>query len=290
MSKLMQYLSQVSSPLMAALILFLIFPVYGNPAPNNGLVRGLNGILIQSLPSISTDSTSTEDGSNSVSIKSSTFVNEQGAGAEVSAIANSPNGETSQSDVNQFTPGATSISTTVNASTSNAAPPSTQITVKTPAVPVPQTAIAVDGSNALPTVDPAANMPITPAIASPSDTLSSMTQQETAPAIVPVVPPITPAAQSSIIDSSNPASTPLLTQINTPEATFNIVNLSAIVPPATTFIPAFSDTKILQNSTSNINQANTKVVRQQVTAYEVVGMPSRVWPGLGLKQKLRSSN
>jgi len=279
------------------LTLFSIVPAYGNPTINSGLTRSFGGILVPTLPSTSAISSTTEGNPGGVTIKSSTFVNKQGAGVKASAIATSPNGETSQSDVNQFTPGATSMSTTVNASSSDVAPPSTQITVETPAAPIPQAAIAVDNNNALPMVDSASNPITTPAIATPPTTLPSITPGETAPAIVPVVTAptvVTPTDQPNVIDSSNLVSTPTLTQINTPEATFTIVNPSATAPPSTTFIPAFAEASVVQNTAVNIDQgnnpSNVKIARQQTTAYETVGMPSRVWPGLGLTQRLRTSN
>jgi hypothetical protein len=295
MNQLLRYKLCIYSSLIG--ILISIAPAYGNTVLSNGLTRSFGGVLVPALPSVSTISSTAEGKSSSVSIKSNTVVNEQGAGVKASAIATSPNGETSQSDVNQFTPGATSISTTVNASSSDVAPPSTQITVETPAAPIPQSAIAVDNNNALPMVDSASNLITTPAIATPPTTLPSITPGETAPAIVPVVTAptvVTPTDQPNVIDSSNLVSTPTLTQINTPEATFTIVNPSATAPPSTTFIPAFAEASVVQNTAVNIDQgnnpSNVKIARQQTTAYETVGMPSRVWPGLGLTQRLHTSN
>lgn len=272
-------------------------PAYGDTVLNNGLIRGFNGVLVPTLPSASAINSTAEGNSSSVTIKSSTFVNDQGAGANVSASATSSNGVTSRNEVNQFTPGATSIGTTVNASSSNVAPPSTQITVNTPVTPVNQDAIASPATSVSPIVDAVSS--ITP----PSASINIPTT--TAPAIVPAAttvnpPSVVPTNLPNIVNSGITA--PPLTQINTPEATFNAVNSAAIAPtlapvisqPSTTFIPVFSETPIAQNSTVNIEQEdssnNLKSVQQQARTYEIVGMPSRVWPGLGLTQRIRSTN
>ncbi|MGB7272706.1 MAG: calcium-binding protein [Geitlerinemataceae cyanobacterium] len=72
-------------------------------------------------------------GSSSVSGSVSSFVNDTGAGGSASVTATSPDGQTSTSSDEVFTPGATSTSASVQGSASSNAPPQTSVTVKAPA-------------------------------------------------------------------------------------------------------------------------------------------------------------
>src|SRR6476469_4379453 len=106
MSQLIRYSACFCQILTGSLAVLSISPGYGNPVVGNRFVRGLDGFLAPNLSSLPGSSTSNGN-VNTISIKSSTVVN--GQGASISATATSSNGLTSQREISQFVPGVTSI-------------------------------------------------------------------------------------------------------------------------------------------------------------------------------------
>lgn len=287
-NQFLRYASYIYPLLLGSLALLSIRPAYGNPVVSNGFVRGLDGFLVPNLPSLPSTSTTNGDVST-ISIKSSTVVNEQGASASISATATSSNGITSQREVSQVVPGATSISTAVTAQTSNGLPNVTEAAI-----------------NTSPTQILNVPAPVTTNVNSAPEATINASSTQTLNAPAPVVTNVNPAPTKTEVGSPinsvvNTMGTSAPVAVSTPAAVTTSPVYQPTAAPTTLLTRASiplgsSSTFVAPFANPSVTQTNTAIVQQQDGlnevrsgnksgfSYRVVGMPSRVWPGLGLTQ------
>ncbi len=206
-------------------------------------IQSPNGLTIIPVP-ISASAGSNTGGSVSSSSYSSTFVNHSGAGASSSATVTSPAGTTS-SNKTVFTPGATSASASATATASTTGPNIVNTTVSTSgtAQPVPLTISYLN------TVQSGGN----PGLENAALSIATLNLSQSLTSIT-----LPTALPSSFVNGVPDVA-------NNGLATANPANFSS---PAT-FIQSFSKPISLPVVTSG--------------SYRVVGLPSRVFPGLGLR-------
>lgn len=267
MSQVIRYSSIFCYLFLGSLVVLSIDPAYGNPIISNGFVRGLDGFLAPNLPSLPSTSTTNGDVS-AISIKSSTIVNEQGASASISATATSPNGITSQREVSQVVPGATSISTTVTAQTSNGLPNVTEATINTSPTQI-LNAPAPGVTNVSPAPTKTEVGSTVNSVAHSVSTSSPVTVSTPAAVTTPVAVDTPPIYQPTVTP------TPLVTRASIP------------LGSSSTFVAPFTNPSVTQTNTAIVQQQDglneVRINNKPDFSYRVVGMPSRVWPGLGLK-------
>jgi hypothetical protein len=261
-NQFIQYTFCLSPLWLGTLVVFLVDPAYGNPVVSNGFVRGLDGFLAPNLPALPSTDTANSDVST-ISIKSSTAVNEQGASASISATATSSNGPPSQTEVSQVVPGATSISTKAIVQASNVLPNLTEATISSSPAQI---------SNAPAPVS--AVVPPSPAKAGATNTINSVASSVNTSAPVVISTPATTATPP--IDQPTAILMTPLTRASTPlgfSSTF-------VAPFGNPFVTQTNTAIVQQQDESNELRSNNK----PGFSYRIVGMPSRVWPGLGLIQ------
>lgn len=296
MTQVIQYSLCLS--LVGALGLTMTVPASANPVSTSNIVRGFGGFISVDHPSLPTNlgaNLSTESGSSRSSSTSSSVASPEGAGSSSSATATSPNSSPSSSAASQFTPGATSSSASATGIASSSGPNITSATVDAPAVTSTAPPTSVNNLDAAPVVPTPVTPNISPALSTPPSTTVDTAVVSTPPAAVINTPaPALPAPVAVINSAPAPTGAPTqnqlgaLVQVSSPEVDFIVVNSPAIastVPPATTFIAPFAEAGTSPNLSdrSNERSPNTQVNRRnQSTSYRIVGMPSRVWPGLGL--------
>lgn len=211
------------------------------------VVQLSNGLLMPVSTTI--QSPAGGNGSASSSSNSSAFANSQGAGASSTATVITPAGtQTSQQTV--FTPGSTSASASATAATTSSGGVITNATAVSPA----------SGGGGSPVLSPIIVIPNGPTVTvnSPSPLSTSITFS---------------TASSSVIPSNRglTSGTPL------PVIALGAISATTL-PSSTTFIPSFSQSR----SHPNIDFSIAASV-SHTRSYRMVGLPSRVFPGLGVR-------
>ncbi len=255
--------------LAGSLIVSVALPSQANPVGSKDFTSALSvissfssggGSSSVTATSSATATSSGDSGFSSSQSTSSAFSSSAGSGSSSSATATSPTGTPSSQSATVFTPGATSSSASATAAASTTSPNITSVTVAAPATSANPTSVTV---------------PAPATSANPNS--ANITSANITSAKV--------NAPATIIPNAAGISTTL------PVATFSNPNVSGTSRSSTvaaTYISNFSLLSSLPDKSEIVEQRKDLSVENNSSnnegaSYSLVGLGSRVFPGLGLR-------